>query len=160
MGVHKLAGQKLTRAITAHVVEMGGADWLYEQMASGMTVVALAKKFDCARGTMSRILNSRPEWVDAMVKARTEAADAYAEQGLEIVDALDKESSPSAIAAAREQSQYRRFLAGAFNTDRYGTRAGVSVNINIGDLHLEALKKRRTIDMTSVDDAEVANGGE
>ena len=155
-----MAGKPLTRNIISHVTEQGGADWLYEQIASGVTVSQIAKQFECARGTMSRILNSRPEWVDAMVKARTEAADAYAEQGLEIVDALDKESSPSAIAAAREQSQYRRFLAGAFNTDRYGTRAGVSVNINIGDLHLEALKKRRTIDMTSVDDAEVANGGE
>ena len=143
-----MAGKPLTRNIISHVTEQGGADWLYEQIASGVTVSQIAKQFECARGTMSRVLNSNPEWAKALEKGRLEAADAIAERGLELVDGLSATSGTNEIAAIREQANYRKFMAGALNAELYGGKASSHITINLGDLHIEALKKSKMIDIT------------
>ena len=143
-----MAGKPLTRNIISHVTEQGGADWLYEQIASGVTVSQIAKQFECARGTMSRVLNSNPEWAKALEKGRLEAADAIAERGLELVDGLSATSGTNEIAAIREQANYRKFMAGALNAERYGGKTASHITINLGDLHIEALKKSKMIDIT------------
>jgi len=151
-----MAGKALRKRILTEVASNGGADWLFDQIASGITVAELARQYGCTRSYVSRSLNSVPEYAAALSKARGEAADALVEQGLEMVDGLSGASSPTEIAATREKVQWRKFMAGSMNQDRYGTRPQNNVTLSIGDLHLDALRKFSS-DMKRVNsDAEAA----
>jgi len=151
-----MAGKALRKRILTEVASNGGADWLFDQIASGVTVAELARQYGCTRSYVSRSLNSIPEYAAALAKARGEAADALVEQGLEMVDGLSGASSPTEIAATREKVQWRKFMAGSMNQERYGTRPQSSVTLSIGDLHLDALRKF-SADMKRVNsDAEAA----
>lgn len=151
-----MAGKALRKRILTEVASNGGADWLFDQIASGVTVADLARQYNCTRSYVSRSLNSIPEYAAALAKARAEAADALVEQGLEMVDGLSGASSPTEIAATREKVQWRKFMAGSMNQDRYGTRPQSNVTLSIGDLHLDALRKFSS-DMKRVNsDAEAA----
>jgi transposase-like protein len=136
-----MAGKALRKRILAEVASNGGADWLFDQIASGVTVAELARQYGCTRSYVSRSLNSVPEYAAALSKARGEAADALVEQGLEMVDGLSGASTPTEIAATREKVQWRKFMAGSMNQERYGTRPQSNVTLSIGDLHLDALRK-------------------
>lgn len=136
-----MAGKALRRRILTEVASNGGADWLFDQIASGVTVAELARQYGCTRSYVSRSLNSVPEYAAALSKARGEAADALVEQGLEMVDGLSGASTPTEIAATREKVQWRKFMAGSMNQERYGTRPQSNVTLSIGDLHLDALRK-------------------
>jgi len=151
-----MAGKALRKRILTEVASNGGADWLFDQIASGITVAELARQYGCTRSYVSRSLNSVPEYAAALTKARGEAADALVEQGLEMVDGLSGASSPTEIAATREKVQWRKFMAGSMNQERYGTRPQNNVTLSIGDLHLDALRKFSS-DMKRVSsDAEAA----
>ncbi len=136
-----MAGKALRKRILTEVASNGGADWLFDQIASGVTVAELARQYGCTRSYVSRSLNSVPEYAAALAKARGEAADALVEQGLEMVDGLSGASTPTEIAATREKVQWRKFMAGSMNQERYGTRPQSNVTLSIGDLHLDALRK-------------------
>lgn len=136
-----MAGRALRKRILAEVAHKGGADWLFDQIASGITVAKIAKDYGCTRSYVSRALNSIPEYAEALSGARNEAADALVEEGLEMVDGLSGKSSTSEIAATREKVYWRKFMAGSLNQDRYGLKPQTSVTISIGDMHLDALRK-------------------
>ena len=63
------------------------------------------------------------------------------EDGMARADALDGSSSQSQIAAVREQINMRKALAAGWNRDRYGSGPKTEITLNLGDLHLDALRK-------------------
>ncbi len=151
-----MAGKALQKRILSDITKQGGADHLFEYFSSGGTMAQLATHYECSRGYISRSLNAVTEYSAVISKSRQEAAHALVEQGLEMVDPLDGGSSTQEIAATREKVQWRKFMAGSMNQDRYGTRPQNSVTLSIGDLHLDALRKFSS-DMKRVNsDAEAA----
>jgi len=136
-----MAGKALKKRILTDVAAKGGADYLYDRIASGATVAELGREYGASRAYISRSLNSVPEYKAALEGAREEAADAIVEQGLEMVDSLSADSTTNEISATREKVNYRRFMAGSLNQNKYGTRPQNNVTISIGDMHLSALKK-------------------
>ena len=91
-----------------------------------------------------------------------EAADAHAEAGFEIMRRLRaerklgrdtaKEGSRAAelsaldVSIAKEEAQQHRFIAQAWNQQRYGSQNNQThVTVNLGDMHLDALKKMKTV---------------
>jgi transposase-like protein len=136
-----MAGKALRKRILTDISNSGGADWLYDQIASGVTVAEIARQYGCTRSYVSRALHTIPEYKAALEGAREEAADALVEQGLEMVDSLDADSSSNEIAATREKVNFRKFMAGSMNQNKYGTRPQSNVTISIGDMHLDALRK-------------------
>ncbi len=136
-----MAGKALRKRILTDISNSGGADWLYDQIASGVTVAEIARQYGCTRSYVSRALHTIPEYKAALEGAREEAADALVEQGLEMVDELSGDSSSNEIAATREKVNFRKFMAGSMNQNKYGTRPQNSVTISIGDMHLDALRK-------------------
>ena len=139
-----MAGKALKKRILTDISNSGGADWLFDQVASGVTVAEIARQYGCTRSYVSRAINSVPEYKAALEGAREEAADALVEQGLEMVDRLDGDSSTNEIAATREKVNFRKFMAGSMNQNKYGTRPQSNVTISIGDMHLDALRKVNT----------------
>ena len=136
-----MAGKALKKRILTEIADNGGAEWLHDQIASGITVAELARQYGCTRSYVSRAINSIPEYKTAMEGAREEAADALVEQGLEMVDGLSALSTSNEIAATREKVNFRKFMAGSLNQNKYGTRPQSNVTISIGDMHLDALRK-------------------
>ena len=136
-----MAGKALRKKILKEISDNGGFDWLYDQIASGITVAEIARRHDCSRSYVSRALNSVPEYKVAMESARVDAADALVEEGLEMVDKLTGESTAADIASTREKVNFRKFMAGSLNQNKYGTRPQNNVTISIGDMHLDALRK-------------------
>jgi hypothetical protein len=101
----------------------------------------LAEHYGCTRSYVSRALNANEEYKRALEQARAEAADALVEEGLHMVDQLDGSSTSNEIAATREKVNWRKFMAGSYNQNKYGTRPQTNVTLSIGDLHLDALRK-------------------
>lgn len=137
-----MAGRPMRKMILAHVNKNGGSAWLEEYVGSGGTVVSLARELDVTRGYLSSFLNGIPEMKAALNAGRVESADAHVEDALEIADGLGGSSSKEEISAAREQIGIRKFMAASYKQDRYGNKPGaVNVQINMSDLHLDALRK-------------------
>jgi hypothetical protein len=140
-GVTTMAGKALRKRILADVAKNGGAEYIFDRLSSGTTLTAMAKEFECSREYLRNSLHTVPEYKTALENAKLTAADALVEQGLEMVDALDGGSSTQEIAATREKVQWRKFMAGSYNQERYGNRPQTNVTISVSDMHLDALRK-------------------
>ena len=157
-----MAGQPKKRAALAAIEQKGGVEYLTEFLLSGGTITQLAGELNLNRGYLHRILQKHPDYSVALEQAREEAADAHAEMGFEIMRKLRKErkeeranAGPGSKAAqlsvldisiAREEVQHHRFIAEAWNQKRYGANKGqTQITVNLGDMHLDALKKMKTI---------------
>jgi len=136
-----MAGKPLRKKILTEIAQSGGAEYLYEELASGKTMTKLAEGYGCSREYFSKTIHSMPEYSAVIGKAKSAAADALVEEGLGMVDALDGASTTSEISATREKVQWRKFMAGSYNQERYGNRPQTSVTISVSDMHLDALRK-------------------
>ena len=145
-----MAGRALRKRILADIEKRGGAEFLYDEIASGKTMTQLAVEYGCSRQYLSTSVNTVPEYVAILGKARGDAADALVDQGLDMVDALDGLSTSAEIAATREKVQWRKFMAGSYNQDRYGNRPQTNVTISVSDMHLDALRKVNS-DIAAID---------
>lgn len=146
-----MAGKELKKRILKNVADNGGAEYVFETIASGKTVTAWAVEFGCSRSYLSTTLRSNPEYARAMDRALVEAADALMEDGMSKADALNEKSTQAQIAAVREQISIRKAMAAGWNRDRYGSGPKTEITLNLGDLHLDALRKikadRRAIEL-------------
>lgn len=149
-----MAGKALRRRLLAQIADRGGPDYVRDYIASGKTILDLANELGCSRTYLSRHLHEQPEYSAVIVEARKDAADVLAEQALQIADQLATETDPvtrERIAVAKERIDIRKWLATVNNPERYRQdRAGPQVQINIGELHLDALKKFRAGDTARV----------
>jgi len=157
-----MAGRPKRKAALATIESNGGVQYLTEFLLSGGTITQLAVELKLDRGYLHRILKDHPEYSAALEAARMEAADAHAEAGFEIMRRLRNErkeeranAGPGSktaqlsvldVSIAREEVQHHRFIAEAWNQKRYGSSKGqTQITVNLGDMHLDALKKMKTI---------------
>ena len=143
-----MAGKALRRRILLEIGTRGGPDYVREYIASGGTLKDLAEALGCSRTYLSRHLNAHEDYAPVIAEARREHADALADEALEIADKLATadEVTREQIAVAKERIDVRKWLATVNNPDRYQTnRNGPVVNINLGDLHLEALRRAKDV---------------
>jgi|TARA_R110000850_G_scaffold82409_1_gene177014 hypothetical protein len=145
-----MAGRALRKRILADIAKQGGADYLFDQLASGKTLTKLAAGYECSREYLSKSIHAIPEYASAVTKARQAAADALVEEGLDMVDSLGASSTTSEISATREKVQWRKFMAGSYNQERYGSRPQTNVTISVSDMHLDALRKVNS-DLAGID---------
>jgi hypothetical protein len=136
-----MAGKQLKKTILADVAKKGGAEYVRE-MASSMTLKAwAAQEWECSRNYLSETIRSVPEYARALEGAQSVLADAMMEENVEIADSIPETASNTQIAKVREQMQARKMLAAGLNRDRYGSGPRAEITLNLGDLHLDALRK-------------------
>ena len=112
------------------------------EMASSMTLKAwAAQEWNCSRNYLSETIRSVPEYARALEGAQSVLADAMMEENVEIADSIPETASSTQIAKVREQMQARKMLAAGLNRDRYGSGPRAEITLNLGDLHLDALRK-------------------
>ena len=157
-----MAGRPKRKAALAAIEKRGGVEYLTEYLLSGGTITRLAGELDLNRGYLHRLLKDHPELSVALEAAREHAADAHAEAGFEIMRRLRterKEERANAaegtraaelssldVSIAKEEAAQHRFIAEAWNQKRYGAgKNQTHVTVNLGDMHLDALKKMKTV---------------
>lgn len=125
-------------------------DWVVTRVEDGCSVNAIREEivasgrlpFDFSRPWLSRVINGlAPDAKGLLAEARKQSAHALVEDAQDIVDATEGEKNREAIASAKLRSDIRLWRAGKYNREDLGERGPV-VQLNIGALHLDALKRR------------------
>lgn len=134
-----MAGTPKKRETWAKITEFGGVEAICERIAAGDSMVGLAREIGVGRHMLYKVLRWDPRAKEMVAEARRLKAESHAHDALRMADEV--EEAPNAISKVREQIRVRQWLAGAENPERYGQKAAAAVNVNVGDLHIEALKK-------------------
>ena len=132
-----MAGHIRRRTIASNLDKVG-EHTLLEKIASGMTMAGLAKELGISNLSLYHWIKKDPDRQGRFAQARAIAADQWAEECLDIADQADGVSAN----ADRLKIETRKWLAGVTNPDKYrAAPAQAAVQVNVNQLHLEALKQ-------------------
>ena len=130
-----MAGRPVRRNMLQRIEAAGGDDWLLEQVAAGRTLASIAEDVGITRPKLNAYLREEARR-DSYVRAQEQAASALVDQSLAIVDAAE----PQTVQVAKLRADTRRWIAGKLDRTQWGEQQGPLVNIDLGQLHLEALR--------------------
>lgn len=133
-----MASTPIKHAMIAAIKELGGVEAVIDQIAGGETVQSMAAKVGVSRPFLSGYLHSQPMWSAKLEAAKKMRAAAHADAALQIADEVP--ADPNAINKAKLRIETRKWLAGIDDPEGYGPK-GQKVEVNIGTLHLDALRK-------------------
>ncbi|MEY4863766.1 MAG: hypothetical protein RLZ51_1861 [Pseudomonadota bacterium] len=133
-----MASNPIETQMWAKIEKMGGIDRIIERVAEGESLKLIAEEMGVSRSFLSWKVNKVPGVKERLVQARKSRADKWAEEAIEIADNVDPD--PNQINKARLRIDSRKWLAGVDDPDRFGTKQ-TQVNISLGGLHLDALRK-------------------
>jgi hypothetical protein len=131
-----VAGMPVRSDLEDTIELMGGDQWVFERLAGGATVTQLAKALGVSRGVLSWWCNSDCR-KDAYLRARKSGAAALAEDSLAIAD----NAKPIDVQVARLRVEHRRWMASKLDPDRWETQKGPAIQVNVANLHIDALRK-------------------
>lgn len=124
-----------------------GQDPVLERLEAGKSLTTICRELAVSKRALNDWLD-KPEHAGLASRARARAADQLAAEVLEIADS----AAPEEVNLARLRTDVRKWVAAKWNPAAYGEQRGPSVVINVGDLHLRALKQTPiTIESTPVD---------
>jgi hypothetical protein len=134
-----MPGRPKLRALQAAIAAHGGLGHYCERIADGETVANICRELGVSRLLWDAAVNRTPGGRERVQRAREIAAGAYAERQVEVAEA----ATPATANADRLRIDTYRWLASRYNPMVYGDQSKVnaSVQISIGSLHLDALKK-------------------
>jgi len=124
--------------VNKKIHQFGGELAIVDKISQGETVLGLARTLGISHTAFY-------DWVDrggetrtaALARARTRGGQSLAEQTLEIADS----ATPQEAQVAKLRVDTRRWLASKMNED-YGDKQQPLVNIDLGSMALDALRKR------------------
>ena len=149
----------------AEIERRGGGEYLREWILSGKSIRELASDMDMSQGALRNIITKNPELSSAVDGARRDAADAHFDASFEAISEVDERRQREIMEALngdrdiseanvsqvdlgllKQKVGQHNLAAQAWNQERYGGRANQQININLGDLHLDALRKVKVIE--------------
>ena len=136
-----MAGQPKRHKLAEQIEELGGVEWFCGQIADGHSLRKLAAEFDCSRWLLQKWIGEDPDREVSYEAAKLIGASAMVEEGKEIIDNAD-ENSTAGVQKARNRAEYRRWYAGVIDRPQFGPpdrRTSININ-NIEHLHLAALQ--------------------
>ena len=129
--------------------KFGGEDAVIEFIASGGTISALCKLLGVGNTTFDRWVEKGGETrMAAYARARVRAGQSLAEQTIDIADS----ASPQEAQVAKLRVDTRRWLASKQAPDEYGDKQAPLVNIDLGSMALDALRKRSIVSVDTLTD--------
>ena len=134
--------RKEATEVNKKIHQFGGEVAIVDRLSQGETVLGVARTLGISHTAFY-------DWVDrggearaaALARARTRGGQSLAEQTLEIADS----ATPQEAQVAKLRVDTRRWLASKMNED-YGDKQQPLVNIDLGSMALDALRKR-SVDM-------------
>lgn len=141
-----MAGRPKRRAFLAKMAAIGGEELVLEMVANGQPLVSIAEELGTSRYLLWLFLNKGPaERKHRYKEALKVGASVKAEEAQEIADNAN-ELTPGGVQKAKLRSDVRRWLAGVYDRETFGSEAaqgGGGGNVfNIKELHLQALQQR------------------
>lgn len=131
-----MAGHIKRRTIASNLDKIG-EHTLLEKIASGMTMAGLARELGISNLSLYNWIKKDPDRQDRFRQARAIAADAWADECLDIADATDHVSAN----ADRLKIETRKWLAGVTNPEKFQSKPTTAVQVNVNQLHLDALRQ-------------------
>lgn len=131
-----MAGHIKRRTIASNLDKIG-EHTLLEKIASGMTMAGLAKELRISNLSLYHWIKKDPDRQERFAQARAIAADQWAEECLDIADQADSVSAN----ADRLKIETRKWLAGVTSPDKYKSAPAAAVQVNVNQLHLDALRQ-------------------
>jgi hypothetical protein len=137
--------QRLVADIERAGAEVGvsGEEFILNRIVAGVSPRAIMSQFGLSREMFYSWLRvGGPERRKLYDDARRLSADAQADLAGEVLEELAERgvvTSPE-VQLANSRSNYLRWLAEVRNRDVYGTKPNGSIQINVGALHLDALR--------------------
>tara|TARA_B100000513_G_C11788088_1_gene147340 strand:+ start:91 stop:579 length:489 start_codon:yes stop_codon:yes gene_type:complete len=160
-----MAGKPKLKQALSELDRRGGVEALQKELLAGKTIPMIAKELNLDRGYFRRNLMKNEKYGNAIREIEHQVADAHADAAfdmlndirerreLEVKEALNGDRDVSEgnvnqvdIGIAKGLAQQHNFIASSLNKNRYGTGSQQNIQINIGDLHLDALRKMKVVD--------------
>ena len=132
-----MAGRPKRAALVKAINTAGGEDAIIDRITAGETIAAIADSLGASRPMLSTFLNRSPDAKERLTRARETSAHALVEEALAIADSATHDDDR----AKRLQVQMRQWLAGKFNRAAYGDAPAPAVQVNLGQLHLDSLRR-------------------
>jgi len=131
-----MAGHIKRRTIASNLDKVGETV-LLEKIASGLTMAGLARELNISNLSLYHWIRKDPDREERFRQARTIAADQWADECLDIADASDSVSAN----ADRLKIETRKWLAGVTAPDKFQAKPAAAVQVNVNQLHLDALRQ-------------------
>lgn len=141
-----MAGRPFLNEIAQKIEQLGGDDWVFDQIADGVPMRRIAEQLGCSRPLLYQWRDLEPHregrqrrWKEA----RALSAIGTLEDGAEILDDLAEEGvvTPAQVTLANSRANYRMAMAKIADPSLDPKKADVEVNLSVGELHLDALRK-------------------
>jgi hypothetical protein len=136
-----MASRPHLQSLAAAIEKVGGDDHIFDQIADGAPMRKIAEPFGYSRQMIYAWIHmGGPEREKRWEEAKQTAAHALVEDAGDILDAARPVTSAEA-SHLKARVEHKRWLASVFNRKVYGDDSGkIDVNLNIGQLHLDALR--------------------
>jgi len=143
-----VAGRPIMEDVERTLIEKyGGDEWVFDQIAGGRAVGDIAQDLGISRRYLYNWRDQarhkdrrRRLWHEAMKFS----AEAHAEKGLSGLTNLhdgERIPFPAEVTLATSEANYRKWLASRRDPEGFGDKKE-TLQINIGDLHLQALERQ------------------
>ena len=139
--------RKEMSGINKKIHAFGGEAMLFDHISQGKTTDSVIKSLDISIGGFYKWIEKDAKRGELLARARTRGGRSLAEQTLEIAD----NASPQEAQVAKLRVDTRRWLASKQAPDEYGDKQQPLVNIDLGSMALDALRKRSIV---SIDNSE------
>lgn len=133
-----MSGRPVRRRVLADIETAGGWPAVLERIRNAESVAAIARSFQVSRSFFARLLHEDRGRHELVIQARKEAADALADEALEVARSAPSTAEELEAAKVRVDSSLR--LAARLDPDRHGNRARAPTKINLAQLHLAAMR--------------------
>jgi len=128
-------------AINKKIHAFGGEAMVFDHISQGKTVDSVIKALNVSISGFYKWIERDVKRGELLARARTRGGQSLAEQTLEIADS----ATPQEAQVAKLRVDTRRWLASKMN-EEYGDKQQPLVNIDLGSMALDALRKR-SVDM-------------
>jgi hypothetical protein len=129
--------------INKKIHAFGGEAMLFDHISQGKTTDSVIKSLDISIGGFYKWIEKDVRRGELLARARTRGGRSLAEQTLEIADS----ASPQEAQVAKLRVDTRRWLASKQAPDEYGDKQAPLVNIDLGSMALDALRKRTVVSL-------------
>ena len=129
--------------INKKIHAFGGEAMVFDHISQGKTVDSVIKALGVSIGGFYKWIDRDAKRGELLMRARTRGGQSLAEQTLEIADS----ATPQEAQVAKLRVDTRRWLASKMN-EEYSDKQQPLVNIDLGSMALDALRKR-SLDMNT-----------
>jgi hypothetical protein len=147
-----VASNPKLKALEAHLVDEAAIlgctpdEVVFDRLRSGESVADVMDSYGFSRNYFYTWLKRGNDRKGQYEEAKRDAAEALVDEAQAILDDEAPVFSPAEVTLRKARANFRTWLAGKKDREQFGeANAQVDVNLNLGSLHLDALRATSTV---------------